>query len=125
MIVLTVTILLAIYFGIVASVIFRLNQSRVLDGRVKTALVLPIWHFIVIPFVIIFLDKSFLDKRKNIFFRLYFAWQWIFIFPIILSTFAAVLALDIKSSAKEDDKDEGIMDRKTYQSIYQEKVAFA
>lgn len=125
MIVLTVIILLTIYFGIVASVIFRLNQSRVLDRRVKTALALPIWHFIIIPFVIIFLDKSFLDKRKNIFFRLYFAWQWIFIFPIVLSTFAAILALDRKSSVKENNKDEDMMDRKTYQNIYREKVAFA
>lgn len=121
MVMLTILTIFSIYAGAVISVIFRLNQNRVLDGRVKVALLLPFIHFIVLPCAVIFLNK-----KTNILSRMYLAWQMILIFPIVVATFSATISAECRKNRKcnknIDNKSEVGKYRGVYDNISQELV---
>lgn len=91
--VLVAIILLTIYAGMVISVIFRMNQCHVLEGRVGLAFGLPFLHFIIFPLCILFLQKNIglIEKFKII-------WVMIILFPCILALYCARLGREKKRS---------------------------
>lgn len=84
-------ILLTIYAGMVISVIFRMNQCRVLEGRVGLAFLLPFLHFIIFPLCILFLQKNvgLIEKFKII-------WVMTILFPCILTLYGVRLRSEEK-----------------------------
>ena len=125
MIMLTIVMVIATYVGIVMSIIFRLNQSNVLDGRVKVALVLPFLHFLIMPVLLMALCKE-----KNPLARLYLVWHMISTFPMVLAIFAARLAIRQKeqrlcrNDKNKDEQEDVTMYRETYNDVSQ-KFVFA
>nr|DAY76037.1 MAG TPA: hypothetical protein [Caudoviricetes sp.] len=125
MIMLTIVTVTSVYVGIVMSIIFRLNQSRVLEGRVKIALVLPFLHFLIIP--VLFMVFC---KEKNLLARFYIAWQMVLIFPQVLAIFSARLALRQKKQRlcigdeNKNEQEDVTMYRETYNDVSQ-KLVFA
>lgn len=89
--ILAIIILLTIYAGMVISVIFRMNQCRVLEGRVGLAFLLPFLHFIIFPLCILFLQKNIglIERFKII-------WLMTILFPCILSLYCARLGRENK-----------------------------
>lgn len=125
MIMLTIVMVIAIYVGIVMSIIFRLNQSRVLEGRVKIALILPFFHFLVMPvWFIVFC------KEKNLLTRFCVVWQMVLIFPMVLAIFSARLAIRQKEQhlyrcdKNKNEHEDVTMYRETYDDVSQ-KLVFA
>ena len=125
MIMLTIVMVIATYVGIVMSIIFRLNQSCVLEGRVKIALVLPFLHFLIMPVLFMIFCKE-----KNLLARFYVVWQMILIFPMVLAIFSARLAIRQKEqrlcrcNKNENEQEDVTMYRETYNDVSQ-KFVFA
>lgn len=78
------------YLGVVISVIFRLNQARVLSGKILFAFLLPFVHFIVLPIRFILFDKT---KDTTVFTRVGWVWAMIVLFPFILAKFVVELTV--------------------------------
>ncbi|WP_295237023.1 hypothetical protein [Veillonella sp.] len=95
-IVLFAMMLIAVYLGLVTSIIFRLNQNSVLEGRVYLAFLVPILHFIVCPIVIIAIKKISLYKKMRV------IWMMMLLFPVVIAQFTLALSLLKEASEKSD-----------------------
>lgn len=113
-IVLFAMMLIAVYLGLVTSIIFRLNQNGVLDGRVYLAFLVPILHFIVCPIVIIAIKKNSLYRKMRV------IWIMMLMFPLVIAQYTLALSL-LKEESEESDT-------QVYQTLCENKynnIAFA
>lgn len=110
MVLLIIGIIISIYFGLAVSVIFRLNQSHVLDNRVYLALLIPFYHFIVYPVRVLINSNS----EMSFFMRLKFIGFMTVMFPLMLSQYVVVLK---GFEVVKEEKDVEI-----YQTICQKEI---
>lgn len=84
---LLIIIILATYLGLFFANILKLNTAGVLYGRVFFAAIIPIIHFIIIPFGILFKGL-----KDGIFFKVLLSiLQFFLIYPVVLAQYAATV----------------------------------
>ncbi|MDU3190504.1 hypothetical protein [Veillonella parvula] len=84
---LLIIIILATYLGLFLANILKLNTAGVLYGRVFFAAIIPIIHFIIVPFGILFKGL-----RDGMFFKvLLLIPQYFLIYPVVLAQYAATV----------------------------------
>jgi hypothetical protein len=93
--------LIAIYAGLVTSIIFRFNQKNVLENNLALAFFLPIFHFIMCPVLTLFYKKA----DTSIWKRLKTVWFMTVMFPLVLARFTIVLTMIKFVTEKEQIKE--------------------